>query len=46
MISFAAQKVLSVISSPFVYFCFYIFCLGRLNIAMIYVKKCFAYVLI
>ena len=31
MVSFAVQKLLSLIRSQFVYFCFYFYCLGRLT---------------
>ena len=47
--SFVVQKLLILIRSPFVYFCFYFQCSGRWVIegpAVIYVRECFAYVLL
>ena len=49
MISFAVQKLLSLIRSPFVYFCFYFHYSGRRiekDTAAIYVRVCSAYVLL
>ena len=45
---FICTKAFKFNSVPFVYFCFYFFGLERPiqdNIAMLYVKECFAYVL-
>ena len=47
-VSFALQKACTFDYVPFVYFCFYFFCLGRLtkeNIGTIYAIECSAYVL-
>ena len=47
MVSFAAQKFLSLIKSHFIYFCFH-FCYSRKctqkDVAVIYIKECSAYV--
>ena len=49
IVSFVVQKLLSLIRSEFVYFCFYFQYSGRWVIedpAAIYVRECFAYVLL
>ena len=49
IVSFVAQKLLSFIKAPFVYFCFYFQYSGMWVIedpAVIYFRECFAYVLL
>ena len=47
IVSFAVQKLVRLIGSHFVYFCYYFYCFERLtyeNICTVYARECFTYV--